>query len=98
MLYLTLQKALYGCLRLELLVYLKLVANLEGQDFQLNPYDPCMANKVVNGSQMMLTFHVDDIKISHLDPEEVTILIRWFKGIYGKMFESPEESPMTILG
>ncbi len=56
MLYVTVQKALYGCLQFALLFYLKLVANLEWQGFWLNPYDPCVANKVVNGMQMTLTF------------------------------------------
>ncbi len=83
MLYVTLQKALYGCLRSALLFYLKLVADLEGYGFRLNPYDPCVANKIVNGKQMTLTFHVDDIKISHVDQLEVTKLIQWFKSIYG---------------
>ncbi len=35
---------------------------------------------------MTLTFHIDGIKILHLDPEEVTKLIKWFKLIYGKNF------------
>ncbi len=63
--------------------YLKLVADLEGQGFRLNPYDPCVANKMINGTQMTLTFHVDDIKISHFDPQEVMRRIDWFKSIYG---------------
>ncbi len=83
MLYVTLQKALYGCLWSALLFYLKLVADLEGQGFCLNPYDPCVANKIVNRTQMMLTFHVDDVQILHLDPNEVTKLIECFKSIYG---------------
>ncbi len=83
MLYVTLQKALYSCLCSALLFYLKLVADLEGQGFQLNPYDPCVANKIVNGTQMTMTFHVDDIKISHVDHWEVSRRIDWFKSING---------------
>jgi len=83
MLYMTLQKALYGCLRSALLFYLKLVADLEGQGFRLNPYDPCVANKLVTRAQMTLTFHLHDIKILHVDPLEVTQCIEWFKSIYG---------------
>jgi len=82
MLYVTLQKALYGCLRSALLFYLKLVADLEGEGFRLNPYNPCVANKMVDGAQMTLTFHVDDIKISHVNPAEVIRHINWFKSIY----------------
>jgi hypothetical protein len=47
--YVKLQKALYGCLRSALLFYLKFVGDIESQGFALNPYDPCVANKVING-------------------------------------------------
>jgi hypothetical protein len=42
-----------------------------------------MANKLVSGDQFTLTWHVDDIKMSHKDPNEVTKVIEWLKGIYG---------------
>ena len=43
--------------------------------FEVNPYDPCVANKVINGSQMTVTWHVDDLKISHKESDEVTKFI-----------------------
>ncbi len=49
-LYIKMQKAIYRLLRSALLFYKKLVANLESMGFQLNPYDPCVANKEVNGT------------------------------------------------
>jgi hypothetical protein len=82
-LYVKLQKALYGCLRSALLFYKKLVGDLKSQGFELNPYDPCVANKVINGHQFTLAWHVDDIKMYHKDPEEVSKLIAWLKSIYG---------------
>ncbi len=51
-LYVKMQKALYGLLRSALLFYNKLVVNLKSDGFVLNPYDSCMANKVVDGKQM----------------------------------------------
>jgi hypothetical protein len=72
-LYVKMQKALYGLLRSELLFYNKIVANLESDGFVLNPYDPCVANKIVNGKQMTVCWHVDDLKVLHCDPAEVTI-------------------------
>jgi hypothetical protein len=42
-----------------------------------------VANKLVNGEQFTLTWHVDDIKMSYKDPKEVTKTIEWLKGIYG---------------
>jgi hypothetical protein len=47
-LYVKMQQALYGLLRSALLFYKKLVAHLESDGFVLNPYDSCVANKVVN--------------------------------------------------
>ena len=50
MLYVQFEKALYGMLRAALLFYCKLRADLEDKGFEINPYDPCVANKIVHGS------------------------------------------------
>ncbi len=77
------QKALYGLLRSALLFYKKLVADLESDGFVLNPYDPCVANKVVGGKQMTICWHVDDLKVSHCGPAQVTIFGEWLSTKYG---------------
>jgi hypothetical protein len=77
------QKALYGLLRSALLFYCKLVGNLEGKGFVLNPYDLCIANKTINGKQMTICWHVDNLKVSHEDPGEVTAFGEWLSGTYG---------------
>jgi hypothetical protein len=82
-LYVKLQKALYGCLRGALLFEEKRVGDLKSQGFELNPYDPCVVNKTIKGNQFTLTWHVDDIKMSHKYPKEVTNVIDWLKDIYG---------------
>jgi hypothetical protein len=51
-LYVRMLKAMYGLLRSALLFYLKLVKDLRAYGFELNEYDPCVANKMVNGAQM----------------------------------------------
>ncbi len=51
--------------------------------FETNPYDPCNANKMVNGSQMMIRWHIDDLMISHLKQEEITQVVQQIKDIYG---------------
>ena len=63
MLYVRLSKALYGLLQSALLFYHKLRKELEDYGFEINPYDPCAANKIINGSQMTVTWHVDDLKV-----------------------------------
>jgi hypothetical protein len=44
-LYVKLQKALYGCLRSALLFYQKLLKDLEDNGFELNPYDRAWQTK-----------------------------------------------------
>jgi hypothetical protein len=83
-LYVKLKRALYRCLRSALLFYLKLLKDLEVNGFNLNPYNPCVANKTVNGKQFTITWHVDDLKLSHVDTNEVDKTIKWFKIIYGE--------------
>ena len=75
-LYLRLQKALYGMLKSALLFYRKLISELKGMGFEVNPYDPCVVNKMVNGSQMMVRWHVDDLMISHINNEAILQFLR----------------------
>ena len=84
MLYVRLSKALYGLLQSALLFYCKLRSELEDYGFTVNPYDPCVANKMINGKQITVTWHVDDLKISHMDSVEVTKCIDHFRKIYGE--------------
>jgi hypothetical protein len=58
------------------------LGDLEANGFTLNPYDPCVANKMVNGKQFTITWHVDDLKLSYVDAEEVTKMIDWLKSFY----------------
>jgi hypothetical protein len=97
-LYVKLQKALYGCIRSALLFYEKLVGDLKSQVFELNPYHPCVAKKTIDGSQFTLTWHVDDIKMSHKDPKEVTKVIDWMKAIYGDNMHVSREPVHDYLG
>ena len=82
-LYVKMQKAIYGLLRSALLFYTKLVSDLESNGFKLNPYDPCVANKMIDGTQMTVCWHVDDLKVSHVNPIEVTKFGDWLNATYG---------------
>jgi hypothetical protein len=50
-LYVELKKALYGTLKAALLFWKKLSSQLEEWGFVINPYDWCVANKMINGKQ-----------------------------------------------
>ena len=81
--YVRMNKAMYGLLKSALLFYKKLVADLKQIGFSLNPYDPCVANRDVNGSQQTVIFHVDDLHCSHVDPTVNTELALYLSDKYG---------------
>ena len=64
--------------------YLKLRGELEEQDYAINPYDPCVANKMIDGSQHTVIWHVDDLKCSHKKSFVNTLFATWLGGIYGE--------------
>ena len=47
-------------------------------------------NKMVNGKQCTILWHVDDIKVSHEDATVVTTVLEQTDAVYGK------ESPLTV--
>ena len=47
-----------------------------GKWFELNPYDPWVANKIIGGKQMAVFWNVGDLKVSHVYPKEVTNLMK----------------------
>ena len=61
-LYVRLQKAVCGTLKAALLFYQKLVKQLQRAGFKLNPYGPCVCNKLLGGKQMTIVWHMDDLK------------------------------------
>ena len=76
-LYVELLKALYGCIKSALLWYKLFTSTLEQMGFVLNPYDPCVANKMINGKQCTICWYVDDLKVSHMEKDVVSdIMLR----------------------
>ena len=49
-LYLIFIRAIYGYIESELLWYTIFSTTLEGIDFEINPYDRCVANKIIEGA------------------------------------------------
>ena len=70
-----------------LLYYKKFVKSLKSQALKLNPYEECVANKIVKGKQITVYFHVDDCKISHEAPQVIDETIDWLKAEYESIFE-----------
>jgi hypothetical protein len=86
-LYVELLKALYGTLQAALVFCKKLKKDLEGIGFKINPYDPCVANSTVN--QHTVTWHVNDIKSSHVDPKVNDNFSLWLEKMYGNKDIAP---------
>ena len=81
-LYVQMEKALYGMLQSSLLYYKKFRKDLEDIGFIINPYDACVANKIVDDKQHTITWHVDDLKSSHVDPKVNDDFLKWLKLTY----------------
>ena len=89
-LYVELVKALYGTIRAALIFWHKFTKQITKWGFTVNPYDWCVANKLVCGSQPTITWHVDDLKISHVDKEVLEDLLKQLDGAFRK------DGPLTI--
>ena len=83
-------KCLYGSVESGKLSNDKLCGILEVNGFQPNPFEPCWYNKMVNGHQLSVIFHVDDLKVSHKDPKVVDDFFQLLDSEYGK------EVPLTV--
>ena len=68
LLYVEMLKALYGMLVASLLYYKKFPEDIATIGFEVNPYDVCVANRIVHDNQHTIVWHVDDVKSSHIDP------------------------------
>ena len=84
-LYLQLLKALYGCVKSALLWYELFSSTLTSMGFVLNPYDPCVANMMIDGAQCTIAWFVDDTKVSHISATVVSRVIEQIEEKFGKM-------------
>ena len=58
--------------------------------FIVNPYDDCVANKVINGQQCTIAWYVDDLKISHAVELVVDQIFEKLESQFG------QEAPLTV--
>jgi hypothetical protein len=69
--------AIYGTMVASLLYYRKFTRSLKNQGYVMNPYDPCVWNKMIKKKQITICFHVDDCKVSHKLAQIVNEAIKW---------------------
>ena len=80
------RKAIYGTLNASLLFYKKLVKSIQDWGFEINPYEWGCANKIIDGKQCTIVWHVDELKISHVELNVVTAVIADVQKEYGKTY------------
>jgi len=80
--------ALYGLLESAMLFYKMLVKDLQHYGFELNLYDPCVENKMDKGKQMTVSWHVNDLKVSHVNPKDIDHFLKWVQETYGSIAEA----------
>jgi hypothetical protein len=74
-----LKKALYGCIQSSKLWYEKLRGVLLKYGFIQNDHDPCVFNKMMNGSQVTVAFHVDDLLVTSVSDDNIDYVIKCLK-------------------
>ncbi len=57
---------------------------MEKIGFEFNPYDPCVANRQVQGKQHTVRFHVDDLMSSHVNKKVNDEFLEWLNKMYGE--------------
>jgi len=48
---------------------------VEKMGFKVNKYNYCVVNKMINGKQCTILWHVDNLKISHVSDDVLTDVI-----------------------
>jgi hypothetical protein len=89
------QNALYVTMVAILLYYPKFVKSLTDIDFVINPYDPSVTNKKIEGKQMTICFHVDDCKLGHRKNKVMDSMIEYLRQEYESIFQDGSGS-MTV--
>ena len=79
--------AIYGTMVASLLYYKKFCKTIKHLGFKINPYDPWVANRTIDKNQQTIFWHVDDCKISHVNPKVNKKLIKSLKQEYKSIFE-----------
>jgi hypothetical protein len=61
--------AIYRTMVASLLYYCKFTRSLKNQGYVMNPYNPCVWNKMIEKKQITICFYVDDCKVLHKSAE-----------------------------
>ena len=68
-------QAIYRCIESSLRWHELHSDTLMKEGFKINPHDKCVANKIINGKQCSIVWHIDDNKASHVGNKLVAEVI-----------------------
>ena len=88
---------MYGTLKTPLLWYTLFTNTLKEEGFTINPYNKCVANKIINGKQFTICWYVDDIKFSHKEKSVVKDIVKRIEERFDKISVTHGNSE-TYLG
>ena len=78
-------RAIYGRIQSYFLWYDLYSNTLKDMVFEINPYDKCIANKMINGNQCTIVWYVYNNKISPKEAKIVDYMLTIFKEKYGDL-------------
>ena len=65
---------------------------------KVNTYNTCVANADLNGHQMTVTWHMDDLKVSHKDPFKIILFSKYLYTKYGEQLSVKRGQVHDYLG
>ncbi len=67
--------------------YYRKFTRSKNQGYVMNPYNPCVWNKMIKKKQITICFHVDDCKVLHKLARVIDKTIKWLCQDYKSIFE-----------
>jgi hypothetical protein len=62
--------------------------HLQDSGHTLSPYNSWVANWMIDGAQRTIIWHVDDLKLGHVDIDTLKYEVKWFEYINGTLVEA----------
>ena len=81
-----------------MIYYCKFTKILTSIEFEINLYDMCVSNKVIDMSQMTICFHMDEYKLSHSERKANDCMIKCIFQEYESIFENGSGKMSVIRG
>ena len=81
--YVRMLKALYETMMASMLCYNIFIKDITTIGFELNPYDTCVASRIVYSKHHTITWHVNNGKSSHVDQKVNFKFQEWCQQVYG---------------